>query len=76
MENAKFYCGRCRMNFTISRPRAYNDGRGHEVTHCAEPDCGQRFWHTVNAHVVPPVRIGIFPEDVPLANFTPRGLVP
>ena len=76
MESAKFYCGRCLMNFAISRPRFYNVEGGCEITHCAEPGCGQRFWHTVDPHRIPPVKVGISPEDAPSANFALRGGTP
>ena len=74
MENAKFYCGRCRMNFVVGPPHYNKSGRGHEITRCVEPSCGQRFWHSCNSHRVPPVKIGIFPKDVRSGDFALRRL--
>ena len=56
-------CNRCRMTF---RCESLRDGGAYTI--CAEPNCGQRFWHKGDAHThgkprKSKARVGIDPKD-------------
>ena len=59
MNDDDFYCAKCGMSFVVRKPR-----HGVRVTHCAEPECGRRFWHVGATRSNEFAVVGIDPKDL------------